>query len=60
MLGLLVDLEPATAALLDRICSGALLDATEVRKKGLFADVLTPRHKAASQPPGPDLFTNLD
>ncbi len=60
VLGLLIDLEPAAAALLDRICAGALLDATEMRKKGLFADALTPRHKAAGQPQGPDLFTHLD
>ena len=36
VLGLLVELEPAQAALLSRICSGPLLDADVLRMKGVF------------------------
>ncbi len=38
VLGLLVDLEPAADALLERICAGPLLDAVAMRAQGLFTD----------------------
>ena len=36
VLGLLVDLEPAADALLERICAGPLLDAVAMSAQGLF------------------------
>ena len=38
VLGLLVDLEPAAAELLERICAGPKLDAVAMRAEGLFTD----------------------
>ncbi len=38
VLGLLVDLEQAADALLERICTGPLLDAVAMRAQGLFTD----------------------
>ena len=36
VLGLLVDLEPQTAELLERICSGLLFSEAELRTQGVF------------------------
>ncbi len=38
VLGLLVEMEPAQAALLERICSGRLLDAVAMQAEGIFTD----------------------
>ena len=59
VLGLLVDLEPAADALLERICAGPLLDAVAMRAQGLFTDApVGPserKRKARPSPPTPDL-----
>ena len=58
VLGLLVDLEPAADALLERICAGPLLDAVAMRAQGLFTDApVGPserKRKARPSPPTPD------
>ena len=36
VLGLLVELEPAQAAMLEPVCGGPLLDATHLASQGLF------------------------
>ena len=58
VLGLLVDLEPAAAALLERICARPLLDAVAMRAQGLFTDApVGPserKRKARSSSPTPD------
>ena len=59
VLGLLVELEPAQAALLERICGGPLLDAEVLRAQGAFADAPGTRRSGASKSTGPDLFSGL-
>ena len=58
VLGLLVDLEPAADALLERICTGPLLDAVAMRAQGLFTDApvgpAQRRRKARATEPVPD------
>lgn len=56
VLGLLIDLEPAQAAMLDRVCHGPLLSAEALRTAGAFADIAIPKRKAPSKPEHPDLF----
>lgn len=57
VLGLLIDLEPLQAAMLDRVCNGPLLSAEVLRAAGAFADIATAKRKAApGQPEHPDLF----
>ena len=56
VLGLLVEVEPAQAGLLQRICVGPLLDANELRVKGLFKDSSGPRLTAAATSSNHDLF----
>ena len=57
VLGLLVDLEPAAFALLERICAGPLLDGEALRARGVFAEAPMPRPKGASESSGSDLFS---
>ncbi len=59
VLGLLVELEPIQAALLDRVCGGPLLSVETLRAAGTFADTATPKAKAGSksQSDHPDLFS---
>ncbi|MDP2005523.1 MAG: type ISP restriction/modification enzyme [Rubrivivax sp.] len=59
VLGLLVDMEPALADLLHRICAGPLLDDATLRKDGVFAATEAPKTKAATTPTGPDLLTGV-
>ena len=58
VLGLLVDLEPTAAALLERICAGTLLDAVAMQAQGLFTDApVGPserKRKARPSKPAPD------
>lgn len=56
VLGLLVDLEPAQAALLERICSGPLLDARALREQGLFDDPRSARLRSSESAHQPDMF----
>ena len=59
VLGLLVDLEPAQAALLERICTGPLIDDATLRQTGVFAVTQVPKRKAAQASHGPDLLTDV-
>jgi hypothetical protein len=59
VLGLLVEMEPAQANLLERICAGPLIDDLELREAGVFKAA-----KASAQTPpkvqsGPDLLTDV-
>lgn len=56
VIGLLVDLEPAQANLLERICVGALIPADELKDAGAFAPF--PQAKKSANFQGPDLFGN--
>ena len=67
VLGLLVDLEPAADALLQRICTGPTWDAVAMHTQGLFTDApVGPSEKKRKQstrkaPPVPDpRATRLD
>ena len=59
VLGGLIDLEPAQAALLDRICAAPLIDDAALRQAGVFAAAAAPQRKAAAVPQGPDLLTDV-
>ena len=59
VLGGLVDLEPAQAALLDRICAAPLIDDAALRRAGVFAAAAAPQRKASAFPQGPDLLTDV-
>ena len=59
VLGGLVDLEPAQAALLDRICTGPLIDDAVLRQAGVFSVTEAPKRKAAKASGGPDLLTDV-
>jgi hypothetical protein len=59
VLGLLVDLEPEQAELLDRICTGALLNEAGLREAGVFAATAIPKRRAVKKSLGPDLFTDM-
>jgi hypothetical protein len=67
VLGLLVELEPAAGALLERICNGPTLDAVTLRAEGRFTDApVGPSERKRKQttrkaPPAPDpRATRLD
>ena len=55
VLGWLVELEPAQAALLEKICSGPTISADELRTAGAFELPVQPKRQA-SQDSTPDLF----
>ena len=59
VLGMLVDLEPAQAELLERICTGPLIDDATMRKAGVFAVTDVPKRKTAKANAGPDLLTDV-
>ena len=59
LLGGLVDLEPAQSALLDRLCSGPLIDDAVLRQAGVFAVTEAPRRKVAKASDGPDLLIDV-
>ena len=59
VLGCLVDLEPAQAALLEKICSGPTLTAEELRAAGAF-ELPAERKQRSSQPAHADLFSTPD
>ena len=59
VLGGLVDLEPAQAALLERICTGPLIDDAVLRQAGVFAATEAPKRKVAKASGGPDLLTDV-
>lgn len=59
VLGLLVDMEPAQAELLQRICTGPLIDDAVLRAAGVFAVTEAPKRKAAKAQAGPDLLTGV-
>jgi len=55
VLGWLVDLEPAQAALLKKICTGPSISAEELRAAGAFELPVEPKRKAKPHAT-PDLF----
>lgn len=59
VLGGLVDLEPVQAALLERSCTGPLIDDAVLRQAGVFAATEAPKRKVAKASGGPDLLTDL-
>jgi len=59
VLGCLVDLEPAQAALLEKICSGPTLTAEELRAAGAF-ELPAERKQRSSKPAHADLFSTPD
>src|ERR1019366_6738671 len=61
VLGLLIDLEPAQAKLLETICSGPTISAQELSDAGVLDVPAKPKKtgKAVKQQ-GPDLFGNSD
>ena len=55
LLGLLVELEPLQAKLLDEVCSGPLISAEDARLSGALE--LPPKlKKSTKKPTGPQLF----
>jgi Type ISP C-terminal specificity domain len=56
VLGLLVDLEPAQAELLDRICSGPLISADDLSAAGALELPPKPKKNARKKKAGPGLF----
>jgi hypothetical protein len=59
VLGLLVDLEPTQAKLLERICSGAMISGDELRNAGVLEVPAKPK-KGKNVPVGSDLFDDAD
>jgi len=59
VLGCLVDLEPAQAALLEKICSGPTLTAEQLRAAGAF-ELPAERKQRSSKPAHADLFSTPD
>jgi Type ISP C-terminal specificity domain/N-6 DNA Methylase len=59
VLGLLVELEPALADVLGRICSGPLIDDSALRGAGVFAVTAPPTARARKPDAGPDLLTGV-
>lgn len=59
VLGGLVDLEPAQAALLERICTGPLIDDAVLKQAGVFAVTEAPKPKLTKASGGPDLLTDV-
>jgi len=59
VLGYLVDLEPAQAALLERVCAGPTISAEELRVAGAFEAPAQPR-RGVSAWAGPGLFDAID
>ena len=55
ILALLVDLEPAQAALLDEICAGPLISVEELKAAGVI-EPITPQRRRRSVQNGPQLF----
>ncbi len=56
VIGLLVDLEPTQAKLLEKICAGPTFSAEELTKAGALT--VSSTAKLNSKPKGPDLFGN--
>ena len=56
VLGLLVDLEPKQAELLDKICSGPLISADELSAAGAFELPPKPKKKAKKKKAEPGMF----
>ena len=59
VLGRLVDLEPAQAALLEKVCAGPTISAEELRAAGAFEVPAQPK-RPAPKPAGPGLFEGPD
>jgi len=59
VLGLLVDIEPTQAALLEKVCSGPTISAEELQASGAFQAPNQPK-RGAAKPLGPGLFESLD
>jgi hypothetical protein len=57
VLGMLVDLEPVQAKLLETICTGPTISTEELNAVGAFA--ASAKSKKISGPQGPDLFGNV-
>jgi len=58
VLGLLVDLEPEQAKLLEKICAGPTISDAELREAGALEVPLAPK-KGKKAPSGPDLFSSI-
>jgi hypothetical protein len=59
VLGSLVDLEPAQAELLEKVCSGPLISAEELRLSGAFEHSVESK-PALSKQAAPGLFDGWD
>jgi hypothetical protein len=59
VLGRLIDLEPAQAKLLEKICSGPTISSEELRVARAL-DVPAKPKRGAKKPAGPDLFDHAD
>jgi len=57
VLGLLVDLEPAQAKLLEEICAGLTISGAELRDAGALE--IPPKPEKGKAPTGPDLFAGV-
>jgi hypothetical protein len=60
VLGLLVDLEPVQAVLLDRITGGALLDARALAEQGVFEDPRLAHLREGHEPRQTSLFQDSE
>lgn len=56
VLGLLVELEPSQAELLEKVCSGPLISAEELRQAGALELPPAPKKKTSKKHVGPKLF----
>jgi hypothetical protein len=56
VLSLLVQLEPAQAKLLEKVCSGSLISVDELRSAGALELPPAPKQKKSKKLPGPKLF----
>src|ERR1044071_4079757 len=58
VIGWLVDLEPAQAELLEKVCSGPTISAEELRAAGALEVPAKPKPATKKKPPEPALFEN--
>ncbi|HEV2201776.1 MAG TPA: type ISP restriction/modification enzyme [Bryobacteraceae bacterium] len=59
VLGRLIDLEPAQAALLEKVCAGSTISSEELRTAGAFEAPNEPRRKALKSAAAPGLFDSM-
>lgn len=56
VLGLLIDLEPTQAQLLEEVCAGSLISETELKQAGALASPIKPKATKKPQNTIPTLF----